>query len=38
METYCVSRKKNTANEDSSVTKTKQNRLEIKYSTILIIF
>ena len=27
METYCVSCKKNTANENSSVRKTKQNRL-----------
>ena len=29
METYCVSCKKNTANENSSVRKTKQNRLMI---------
>ena len=27
METYCVSCKKNTANENSRVTKTEQNRL-----------
>ena len=27
METYCVSFKKNTANENSSIRKTKQNRL-----------
>ena len=27
METYCVSCKKNTANKNSSVSKTKQNRL-----------
>ena len=27
METYCVNCKKNTANENSSVRKTKQNRL-----------
>ena len=27
METYCISFKKNTANENSSVRKTKQNRL-----------
>ena len=27
METYCVSSKKNTANKNSSVRKTKQNRL-----------
>ena len=27
METYCVSSKKNTANKNSSIRKTKQNRL-----------
>ena len=29
METYCVSCKKNTTNENSSVRKTKQNRLTL---------
>ena len=29
METYCVSRNTNTANKNSSVRKTKQNRLKL---------
>ena len=38
METYCVSCKRITENENSSVKKAKQSRLKIKNSTILIIF
>ena len=35
METYCVSCKKNTANENSSVRKTKQNRLMLSSNCTL---
>ena len=35
METYCVSCKKNTANENSSVRKTKHNRLMLLSNCVI---
>ena len=35
METYCISPKKYTANENSSVKKTKQNRLMVLSSCVV---
>ena len=37
METYCVSCKKNTANENSSVRRTKQSRLMLSSTALFVV-